>query len=511
MRFNKIKYLPFFLCIIAITLSCSHEPVSIQVKNWEILYIQNGSFKSVLKEKAWKPVEMPSQFKLPYAAKKKFSFVWLRGEFEVVKNAAKYKGLSTGRIILSDKIYINEKLIGSTNSTNVNWSPGPRNYNIYPGLLKNGKNRVHIQLGIYGKYSGGILNDVLVQQEDAFERSLFFNDLINKYLPFLLLVFFSGFFVALLIVYVLNMKEKLPLYTLTGIVIYIFYLFTLIPWNRFVSYEVYLAVLMSIIPLFSISLILFLQSIYRIYINNHNRIIIPVLLLFVAIMILCIESEYNYLIGFTLTNITLFFCVPYLFFLIFRLNSINPDKFYRNTMFLMSLMVVFIIVFEFYSRYTGSYYSDLVAKTSPIAFLVLFAILFHREILRRQIELEFLYKRLKVISGGDKEVSITDTSEEKLKKIIDFITENYKSDISREGLAAAIGMNPNYMGSIFKTYSGKTINEYINSLRIEDAIGQLEAGKSRVIDIAFSVGFENIVTFNRVFKKITGRTPSEYK
>ncbi len=67
------------------------------------------------------------------------------------------------------------------------------------------------------------------------------------------------------------------------------------------------------------------------------------------------------------------------------------------------------------------------------------------------------------------------------------------------------------MGSLFKSYTGKTINEYMNQLRIEEAIKQLKNKNIKVTDIAFSIGFESLVTFNRIFKKTMGTTPTEYR
>ena len=100
---------------------------------------------------------------------------------------------------------------------------------------------------------------------------------------------------------------------------------------------------------------------------------------------------------------------------------------------------------------------------------------------------------------------------EKIKTVIAYIDENFTSNISREGLAAVIDMHPNYMGSQFKKYTGQSLSRYINQLRIDEAIRQLESGNSTVFNIAYSVGYKNIVTFNRIFKDITGKTPSEHK
>ena len=100
---------------------------------------------------------------------------------------------------------------------------------------------------------------------------------------------------------------------------------------------------------------------------------------------------------------------------------------------------------------------------------------------------------------------------QKINKAIAYLQENYRSDISREGLAASLDLNPDYLGKVFKTFTNKKISEYINELRIKDAAKQLKETKKNVIDIAFSVGFETLRTFNRSFLKITGLTPKQYR
>jgi transcriptional regulator GlxA family with amidase domain len=177
------------------------------------------------------------------------------------------------------------------------------------------------------------------------------------------------------------------------------------------------------------------------------------------------------------------------------------------------ILILFGIIMALETFFTGeaNKYSGLFSIFFTPLFIISWAVLIPRQIMNRRLEMELLYDKMKSYEGRGKGVSITDSSEEKLKRIIAFIDDNYISDISREGLAAAVDMNPGYMGGLFKSYTGKTINEYINSLRVEEAKRQLESGNTKIIDIAFSVGFENSVTFNRVFKKITGRTPSEYK
>jgi len=107
---------------------------------------------------------------------------------------------------------------------------------------------------------------------------------------------------------------------------------------------------------------------------------------------------------------------------------------------------------------------------------------------------------------------ITDQTEKKIKQAAEYLNINYLSDISREGLAASLDISPNYLGKLFKIYTGRTIGEYISELRIREAANRLLENKDdNVITIAFSVGFESLSTFNRAFLKIMGCTPSGYK
>ena len=156
-----------------------------------------------------------------------------------------------------------------------------------------------------------------------------------------------------------------------------------------------------------------------------------------------------------------------------------------------------------YAFFIHTYLSPVYVMVS--VFLVL------RDWLKKMEKMDIMYEKLKQTGRTNDDAAITSGTEEKLRKVMDFISENYSADLSREGLAAAVDMNPNYMSRLFKSYTGKKINEYINQLRVNDSIKKLYETNQRIIDIAFSVGFDNIMTFNRSFKTMMNRTPSEYR
>jgi|GEM_PF-620702 len=132
------------------------------------------------------------------------------------------------------------------------------------------------------------------------------------------------------------------------------------------------------------------------------------------------------------------------------------------------------------------------------------------------MEYAFLYQRMINQKMENKpsyrrEPSMSGATEEKIKKAISFLEENYTSDISREGLAASLNMHPDSLGRFFKMYTDKKISEYINELRVREAAEKLSDSNQSIIDIAFAVGFESVTTFNRAFMKEMKITPTKFR
>jgi YesN/AraC family two-component response regulator len=97
---------------------------------------------------------------------------------------------------------------------------------------------------------------------------------------------------------------------------------------------------------------------------------------------------------------------------------------------------------------------------------------------------------------------------EKVKK---YIEENYRNaniNISQTGYH--FGISPFYLSSIFKEETGTGLLEYITTLRIEEGKRLLEEGRN-VTEIAEMTGFHGSGAFIRVFKKLTGITPGQYR
>ncbi len=78
-------------------------------------------------------------------------------------------------------------------------------------------------------------------------------------------------------------------------------------------------------------------------------------------------------------------------------------------------------------------------------------------------------------------------------------------------LARRAGVSVAYVCRLFKTYTGKTVIEYLVERRIQAAIWKLREGNDKIISLALACGFNDLAYFNRVFKRITAMTPSQYR
>ena len=94
---------------------------------------------------------------------------------------------------------------------------------------------------------------------------------------------------------------------------------------------------------------------------------------------------------------------------------------------------------------------------------------------------------------------------------IKFVQRNYNSNISLKQVSKHVEISPNYLSSLFTKDLKMTFIEYINKIRIDKAKDMLMNTHLKAYEIAQNVGYNNESYFCRVFKKITGVRPSEYR
>jgi two-component system, response regulator YesN len=98
-----------------------------------------------------------------------------------------------------------------------------------------------------------------------------------------------------------------------------------------------------------------------------------------------------------------------------------------------------------------------------------------------------------------------------LEEVKDYIDSHLAEDITLEEIADLAGFSPAYFSTIFKKSNNETFMQYRINKRMHKAKELLAIPHLRIMDIASTVGYEDYPNFNKIFKKTTGYSPSEYR
>lgn len=99
----------------------------------------------------------------------------------------------------------------------------------------------------------------------------------------------------------------------------------------------------------------------------------------------------------------------------------------------------------------------------------------------------------------------------KIGEAIDYITQNFATDLSVGQIAEMIGMTEASFARYFQAATGSRFTEFVNRLRIGQACVMLFETDERISSVCFDVGFQNLANFNRQFLKMKKMTPGEYR
>lgn len=98
-----------------------------------------------------------------------------------------------------------------------------------------------------------------------------------------------------------------------------------------------------------------------------------------------------------------------------------------------------------------------------------------------------------------------------IMKIEEYIREHYTESITLKKLATKFYMNPVYLGQLFKKTYGMYFNEYLHSIRIDEAKKLLRRTDMKVYEIATHLGYKDIYGFLNKFDRFVHMTPTQYK
>jgi len=114
-------------------------------------------------------------------------------------------------------------------------------------------------------------------------------------------------------------------------------------------------------------------------------------------------------------------------------------------------------------------------------------------------------------ANRQKETGQPETMTQYVQKVVDYISEKYSEPIRIQEIADYCGLERSYLSKIFKYATGYTPQEYLIWYRINVAKQLLETGGVSVQYVSYSVGYNDPLTFSKVFKRETGVAPSKWR
>jgi len=103
------------------------------------------------------------------------------------------------------------------------------------------------------------------------------------------------------------------------------------------------------------------------------------------------------------------------------------------------------------------------------------------------------------------------TDSKAVNDTISYIQKHYDAPMSVPELAAAAGLSPEYLSTLFRQKTGDSLTHYIQEIKINSAKAMLRFSKASLAEIAAALSFSSQPYFQKVFKQITGQTPGEYR
>lgn len=113
--------------------------------------------------------------------------------------------------------------------------------------------------------------------------------------------------------------------------------------------------------------------------------------------------------------------------------------------------------------------------------------------------------------ADDEKEELRDRDLIRLKRIIDYINKNSGRKITLKEIAEKEHLNYYYLSHFIKNKTGMSFQEYLNSIRLNNAIDMLMCSDKTITDISYASGFSNVNSFNKIFKDTYNCTPSQYK
>lgn len=105
----------------------------------------------------------------------------------------------------------------------------------------------------------------------------------------------------------------------------------------------------------------------------------------------------------------------------------------------------------------------------------------------------------------------SNTDNELIDKALDFIHKHYTQELTLQHVADHIHISRNYFSILFKRFLGQNFIDYVIDLRIKKARELLVHTSLKVYEVAGNAGFNDVKYFSKLFKKVTGSSPGDFR
>lgn len=127
------------------------------------------------------------------------------------------------------------------------------------------------------------------------------------------------------------------------------------------------------------------------------------------------------------------------------------------------------------------------------------------------VEMLNIFARHLALCGNSLAIECAAEGDADVKKAAEFIVAHSAEDLPLQVVARAINLSAHYFCKKFKASTGMAFTEYVSRVRVEKAKLLLKDEALRISEIAFKSGFQSVSQFNRVFHRLIGSSPTEYR
>lgn len=120
-------------------------------------------------------------------------------------------------------------------------------------------------------------------------------------------------------------------------------------------------------------------------------------------------------------------------------------------------------------------------------------------------------KEKQYINPVQHHVKIDEAEATRLNKVFQYVSDNFQSKISLSEIASVANLSAKAFCRYFKSKTRKTFYDFLLEVRVAHACNLLLEKDMSIYEVCYDSGFNNLSNFNRYFKKIMNKTPTDYK